>query len=172
MSRTVHQSMRYPRLFTGSCPTTCSASTLCAGVARAAARNGERPGKRHSRHPESSWLSTVRGRAGYALDRFLVYGTGGAAFGNVRANLQRSRYQLNRSRLDSSCWFKVAFARNWSAKADIFSSISPTGHAQLIRNRRCKRRPVIPNVAVKFNGSIVRGINKNIPRRRTVLKVS
>ena len=34
----------------------------------------------------SSWLSTVRGRAGYAFDRFLVYGTGGAAFGNVRAN--------------------------------------------------------------------------------------
>jgi len=27
----------------------------------------------------SSWLSTVRGRAGYAFDRFLVYGTGGVA---------------------------------------------------------------------------------------------
>ena len=32
----------------------------------------------------SSWLSTLRGRAGYAFDRFFVYGTGGAAFGNVR----------------------------------------------------------------------------------------
>ena len=35
---------------------------------------------------QNTWLSTVRGRVGYALDRFLVYGTGGAAFGNVRAN--------------------------------------------------------------------------------------
>jgi hypothetical protein len=35
---------------------------------------------------QNTWLSTVRGRAGYALDRFLVYATGGAAFGNVRAS--------------------------------------------------------------------------------------
>ena len=34
---------------------------------------------------KSDWLATVRGRAGYAFDRVLVYGTGGAAFGNVQA---------------------------------------------------------------------------------------
>jgi len=34
---------------------------------------------------KSDWLATVRGRAGYAFDRFLVYGTGGAAFGNLQA---------------------------------------------------------------------------------------
>jgi outer membrane immunogenic protein len=34
---------------------------------------------------QSDWLATVRGRAGYAFDRFLVYGTGGAAFGNLQA---------------------------------------------------------------------------------------
>ena len=28
----------------------------------------------------------MRGRAGYAFDQFLVYGTAGAAFGNVRAS--------------------------------------------------------------------------------------
>jgi outer membrane immunogenic protein len=32
---------------------------------------------------EASWLATVRGRAGVALDRFLVYGTGGAAFSDL-----------------------------------------------------------------------------------------
>ena len=31
------------------------------------------------------WLGTVRGRIGWALDRFLVYGTGGVAFGRVGA---------------------------------------------------------------------------------------
>ena len=35
---------------------------------------------------KNTWLVTARGRAGYAFDRFLVYGTGGVAFGNVQAN--------------------------------------------------------------------------------------
>jgi outer membrane immunogenic protein len=34
---------------------------------------------------KSDWLATVRGRAGYAFDRFLVYGTAGGAFGNLQA---------------------------------------------------------------------------------------
>ena len=34
---------------------------------------------------QSDWLATVRGRAGYAWDRVLFYGTGGAAFGNLEA---------------------------------------------------------------------------------------
>ena len=33
----------------------------------------------------NTWLSTVRGRLGYAADRFMPFVTGGAAFGNVRA---------------------------------------------------------------------------------------
>jgi outer membrane immunogenic protein len=35
---------------------------------------------------QSDWLATVRGRVGYAFDRFLVYGTGGGAFGNLQAS--------------------------------------------------------------------------------------
>jgi len=31
----------------------------------------------------SDWNASIRGRVGYAWDRFLVYGTGGVAFGNV-----------------------------------------------------------------------------------------
>src|SRR5580700_6172480 len=32
------------------------------------------------------WLSTVRGRLGYAADRFMPFITGGAAFGDIRAS--------------------------------------------------------------------------------------
>jgi outer membrane immunogenic protein len=33
---------------------------------------------------KNSWLGTVRGRVGYAFDRFMPYVTGGAAFGDVK----------------------------------------------------------------------------------------
>ncbi len=35
---------------------------------------------------KNTWLSTVRGRLGYAADRFMPYVTGGVAFGDVQAN--------------------------------------------------------------------------------------
>ncbi len=34
-------------------------------------------------HSDTDFLGTVRGRLGYAFDRFLVYGTGGFAYGDV-----------------------------------------------------------------------------------------
>jgi outer membrane immunogenic protein len=34
----------------------------------------------------NDWLGTIRGRAGFAFDRFLPYVTGGAAFGDIKAS--------------------------------------------------------------------------------------
>ena len=36
---------------------------------------------------KEDWLDTVRGRAGFAWDRFMIYGTGGAAFADVGVNV-------------------------------------------------------------------------------------
>ena len=36
---------------------------------------------------QSQWLATIRGRVGYAFDRILLYGTAGAAFGNIQTGL-------------------------------------------------------------------------------------
>ena len=47
-----------------------------------------------------SWLSTVRGRLGYAADRFMPYVTGGAAFGNIKATTAGLTTQLDQCRLD------------------------------------------------------------------------
>lgn len=35
---------------------------------------------------ETNWISTIRGRAGYAFDRVLVYGTAGVAFADVEVS--------------------------------------------------------------------------------------
>lgn len=36
------------------------------------------------------WFGTIRGRLGYAMDNFLVYGTGGAAYGSIKASASYS----------------------------------------------------------------------------------
>ncbi|MCX7313403.1 MAG: porin family protein [Alphaproteobacteria bacterium] len=35
---------------------------------------------------KNNWFGTVRGRVGFAFDRFMPYFTGGAAFGDIKAN--------------------------------------------------------------------------------------
>src|ERR1700733_4224046 len=37
--------------------------------------------------PRNNWLSTVRGRVGYAFDRFMPYITGGVAFGDIKTSV-------------------------------------------------------------------------------------
>jgi outer membrane immunogenic protein len=69
---------------------------------------------------KSSLLGTARARVGYALDRTLVYVTGGAAFAPVQSGLNPP------SSFDTSTKFgwaagagiEYAFFGNWSAKAE------------------------------------------------------
>ena len=67
----------------------------------------------------SNWLATVRGRAGYAWDRVLFYGTAGGAF----ANLQPAAGALPFSSSTQAGWtagagVEYAFAPNWTAKVE------------------------------------------------------
>lgn len=39
---------------------------------------------------KAEWIGSARGRLGYAFDRFLVYGTGGAAFGKLDTTISAS----------------------------------------------------------------------------------
>jgi iron complex outermembrane recepter protein len=110
----------------------------------------------------NTWLGTVRGRAGYAFDRYLVYGTGGAAFGNVRANFSNDPVSsANETGWTAGAGIEVALAPNWSAKAEYLlvdlSSGSCTAECAIVDPNG---PPLIPNIAVKFNESIVRaGLN-------------
>lgn len=66
-----------------------------------------------------TWLSTVRGRLGYAADRFMPYVTGGAAFGDIRAQAPG----LGQVGADRSGWtlgggLEAALTTNWTAKVE------------------------------------------------------
>ena len=61
-------------------------------------RNGSFPGGRGS--SSTGFFGTVRGRAGVAFDRFLVYGTGGVAFGgNTMPNTVIAAVPVGQERL-------------------------------------------------------------------------
>jgi outer membrane immunogenic protein len=67
----------------------------------------------------NSWLATVRGRLGYAFDRFLPYVTGGAAFGDIHA--ERPGFVGDRE--TRAGWtvgggLEFALAGNWTAKVE------------------------------------------------------
>ena len=66
-----------------------------------------------------NWLSTVRGRLGYAADRFMPFVTAGAAFGDIRA----STPGFATATTTNAGWtigggLEGAIAGNWTAKAE------------------------------------------------------
>jgi iron complex outermembrane receptor protein len=110
----------------------------------------------------NTWLATVRGRAGYAFDRFLVYGTGGAAVGNVQASFSRDPVSSStEAGWAAGAGVEVAVAPHWSAKAEyLFVDLGNGSCTTDCAIQNTNGPPLIPNVAVKFNESIVRaGIN-------------
>ena len=68
---------------------------------------------------KSTWLATARGRAGYAWDRVLFYGTGGAAFGNVQGGPIGGPFNSGTQvGWTAGGGVEAAFAPNWTAKIE------------------------------------------------------
>jgi outer membrane immunogenic protein len=65
-----------------------------------------------------SWLSTVRGRVGYAADRFLPYVTGGAALGNINATTGGLTTSATNAGWTLGAGLEFSFTPSWSAKAE------------------------------------------------------
>src|SRR3954468_23676404 len=85
------------------------------------------------------WFGTLRGRVGYALGNVMFYGTGGLAFGELRA----TTFGLSESHTNAGWTLGVGaemgFAPNWSAKVEyLYVDLAK----QLRRYRRVKRLPV------------------------------
>ncbi len=58
------------------------------------------------------WFGTLRGRIGYAWDNLLVYGTGGAAYGDVKASAHKSDEPDNGFSISDTRW-------GWTAGAGV-----------------------------------------------------
>jgi outer membrane immunogenic protein len=69
----------------------------------------------------NEWLTTFRGRLGYAIDRFLPYVTGGLAYGQVKASSTDPLFPGTTSRQlgwTAGVGLEYAFLGNWTAKIE------------------------------------------------------
>jgi outer membrane immunogenic protein len=83
---------------------TGTSSTLCATLGTCQTGN--------------NWLSTFRGRAGYAWDRILFYGTAGGAFGNAQTTFNGITTTHTQTGWTVGAGMEVAFADNWTGKIE------------------------------------------------------
>src|ERR1700728_1120841 len=101
----------------------------------------------------SEWLATLRGRAGYAIDRVLVYGTAGGAAANIDANLSGFG-TTNNTEFGWTAGGGIEFAitPNWTAKVEYLFVDLANGSC----SSPCTTAGAPSSVAVKFDESVVR----------------
>jgi outer membrane immunogenic protein len=102
----------------------------------------------------SDFLSTVRGRVGIAMDRFLPYATGGLAVGNIRATVPGfAGIDQTNAGWTVGAGVEYAIAGNWTAKVEYL-------HVDLGKDT-CSTQCGLPaGNDVSLNSNIVRaGIN-------------
>jgi outer membrane immunogenic protein len=97
----------------------------------------------------NSWLATVRGRLGYAMDRFMPYVTGGAAFGDVKTSIAGiGDTTTTRTGWTAGGGLEMAIAGPWTAKLE--SLHVDLGNADT----------ALPGTSANFRSEIVRaGLN-------------
>jgi outer membrane immunogenic protein len=114
----------------------------------------------------NNWLGTVRGRIGFAVDRVLLFATGGLAFGNVQAGLANGgistvTYDSN-TELGWTAGAGVEFAlgENWTAKVEyLYVDLGSNATCTSAANCGTDFLPTFGSPAddsVKFTANVVR----------------
>jgi outer membrane immunogenic protein len=100
-----------------------------------------------------NYLGTARARVGYAWDRILLYGTGGGAFGNIKASATGTgNSNSNNFGWTAGAGIEFAFAQNWTAKAE-YLYVS-------LQNGSCSAANCGVSIPVSLNENIARiGVN-------------
>ena len=104
---------------------------------------------------KSNWLATVRGRAGFAWDRVLFYGTGGGAFAPASHTTTPATGSVNTSTTmfgwTAGAGVEFAFTPNVTAKVEYLFVDFPSATLNL---------PAVGNTSIKVTDNVVRaGIN-------------
>jgi outer membrane immunogenic protein len=110
---------------------------------------------------KNTWLATARVRFGYAFDRFMPYVTGGAAFGEVEANVPTLSLSTSDTRTGWTIGggLEYAFLGNWTAKIEYLyvdlGSFDTGFTAPLVTNNVDLRMNVIrAGLNYKFSGPV------------------
>jgi outer membrane immunogenic protein len=95
------------------------------------------------------WLATARGRLGYAIDRFMPYVTGGAAFGDIKTSIAGiGDATTTRTGWTAGGGLEAAIAGPWTAKIEYLHV--DLGNADT----------ALPGTSANFRSEIVRaGVN-------------
>jgi outer membrane immunogenic protein len=64
------------------------------------------------------WFGTIRGRAGYALNNILFYGTGGLAFGELRGQILGLSESHTNAGWTAGAGAEVGLSQKWTAKIE------------------------------------------------------
>jgi outer membrane immunogenic protein len=103
-------------------------------------------------HIKNNWLSTVRGRLGYAFDRWLPYVTGGGAFGRVNFGNASGTVDETKAGWTAGVGVEYAFLGNWTTKLEYL-------HVDL-GTATCDLSICTSTINAKYTADIVRaGIN-------------
>ena len=101
----------------------------------------------------NNWLSTFRGRAGFAADRVLFYGTAGGVFGNMQTTFNGISSTKTQAGWTAGVGVEAAFAENWTAKIEyIYAGL---GAGNVICATACVGSPT--TIAVNMNDQLIRG---------------
>ena len=122
-------------------------SVVCAGILTCETSN--------------TWLGTIRGRIGYAFDRFMPYFTGGGAFGNVKASASLPGFTTSQQSTYAG-WtlgagLEWAFLGNWTAKVEylyVDLGSKNLGIGPIVNNVSFKENIVRAGVNYRFSGPI------------------
>ncbi len=109
---------------------------------------------------QNDWLGTIRGRVGYAFDRVLIYGTGGGAFGDIKANLTNNTLLAAASATSTEFGWtagggvEVGITQNFTAKIEyLFVDLSNGS----LSCAACGPGAAAFTSPVSFDASLVRG---------------
>jgi outer membrane immunogenic protein len=109
----------------------------------------------------SNWLATIRGRVGYAFDRWLPYITAGGAYGNVKATTTTGAVSTSASSgqfgWTAGAGLEYAFMGNWTAKLEyLYVDLGSfnAAVAPAVNNVSFKENIVRAGLNYKFSGPI------------------